>query len=368
MPPFARSPSSEAVRARALATPRPPSPTAAVLLSLLSPCVGHVYAGSARRGAFWIGLWLAAEVPLTWLLMRVSPVVAVAALLGVGLAIWIGAAIDARAAARRATVAASWRLVAATLMALFAVERLETLLLKLWVVEAYLVPSGSMSPTLLVGDHFLIDKTRGAREGLVAGDVVALRSPDSPQDRVVYRVVATAGQRVEMKGGRIWLDGAPVPRCAVGPATLTDATVHGEVAEASALRGELFVERIGARAYLTITAATASASRDGRTQVPVFVRADAGPWTVKPGEVFVLGDNRNNARDSRDWYGGAGGGLPLGNVEGRAFAVLYADTATSLRFDRSGADPSGRPRLPKELAALQPKLDRCLSDDAPFER
>lgn len=368
MPPFARSPSSAAARAGIRATTRAPSPSVAALLSLLSPCVGHVYAGRARRGFAWIALWLAVELPLTWLLMGASPAFAVMALAGLALAIWIGAAIDARAVARRAPAAASWRLVAATLMALFAVERLEALLLKRWVVEVFLVPGGSMAPSLLAGDHFLVDKTRGARAALTAGDVVVLRSPEHPQERFVYRVVATAGQRVELKAGRIWLDGAPIPRCAVGAATLTDPTVSGAVAEASTLQGELFVERLGARAYLTLSSAAASASRDGRTQVPVFVRTEAGPWTVKPGEVFVLGDNRNDAHDSRDWYGGAGGGLPLGNVEGRAFAVVYSDTATSLRFDRSGADPSGRPRLPKELAALEPKLDRCLASDAPFER
>jgi signal peptidase I len=348
--------------------PPAPSPTTALLLSLLSPCVGHVYAGHARRGFAWVAAWLLAEVPLTWLLMRVSPFVAVAALVVVGLAIWIGAAVDALVVAGRASARAPWRLVAATLMALFAVERLETLVLQRWVVEAFVAPAASMSPSLLAGDHFLIDKTRSAREAPIAGDVVVLRGPEHPQDRFVYRVVATAGQRVEVKAGRIWLDGAPIPRCDVGPAALSDPTVSGAVAAASTLQGELFVERLGARAYLTLAAEAASASRDGRTQVPVYVRTEAGPWTVKAGEVFVLGDNRNNARDSREWFGGAGGGLPLGDVEGRVFAVTYSDTATALRFDRSGVDPSGRPRLPKELAALQPQLERCLAPDAPFEK
>ncbi len=365
---------SRAARAFASAPPprgagaRAPSPSVALLLSLLSPCLGHVYVGRARRGAAWIGAWLLLQVPLAWLLVRAAPVAGLVALVVLGLVIWLGAALDALVLARRATSQAPWRLVAATLMALLAFERLGTLLCKRWVLEAFVAPSASMAPSLLVGDHFLIDKTRGARQPPAPGEVVVFRSPERPQDRYAFRVVATAGQRVELKDGRIWIDGAPIPRCDVGPATLGDATVTGEVAAASTLVGEVYVERLGAHAWLTLVSAAASASRDGQKQVPIYVRTNGGPWTVKAGEVFVLGDDRNDARDSREWFDGAGGGLPLANVEGRAFAVLYSDSATGPRFDRSGADPSGRPRLPKDLTALQPKLERCLADGAPFER
>ena len=73
-----------------------------------------------------------------------------------------------------------------------------------------------------------------------------------------------------------------------------------------------------------------------------------GPYFVKPDEVWVMGDNRNNSHDSRGWYEGRGGGVPSVNLKGRAmFVWLSVDTAGSFAWDRLGVGVMGKPVLPK---------------------
>jgi len=165
--------------------------------------------------------------------------------------------------------------------------------------DHYVVPSGSMEPTVAVGDHVCVNKLAyGLRvpesetyvvpiSGPARGDVVVLDSP-SDGEVLLKRVVAVPGDRVAVHGGRLTLDGVAV--------TLTDGSSGGDV----------FTEQLGEHAH------------------PVSLDFGGGPdvnGTVIPeGRYLVLGDNRGNSRDGRYF-----GLVSRGAILGRAEAVCIHD-------------------------------------------
>jgi signal peptidase I len=220
------------------------------------------------------------------------------------------------------------------------------------VVEAFKIPSGSMLPTLQIGDHIFVNKfTYGpmlpftdtrlfSRMPPERGDVIVFENPDhGPSDEredYIKRVIALPGDVLEADGGHPIINGWRVPSCRVGTYTFS------EQKEGPLDSGELFVEYLGERAYLTFY-------ESGH-----FDRHE-GPFTVKPGEVWVFGDNRNNSRDSRAWYGGRGGGVPFANMKGRAMFVW-------LPMDRFLVNVMGSPQLPNGAPAEMVRgIATCLS-------
>jgi signal peptidase I len=120
--------------------------------------------------------------------------------------------------------------------------------------------------------------------------------------------------------------------------------------------GDLFVEYLGDEAYLTL-----------------FDHASAlneyqGPYDVKPGEVWVLGDNRNNSHDSRAWWGGQGGGVPFPNIKGRALFVWLSVAESNIDWTRLGAPVMGKPRLPKAMKHLEPAIEKCMRERPPLDK
>lgn len=137
------------------------------------------------------------------------------------------------------------------------------LLGRLYVVEPLVIATGSMEPTLSAGEHVLVNHLTGQAR---VGDVVLLRAPDG--ELMVKRVVATAGQRVALRDGRLVVDGTR----RVEP-----------YSDPEALDSVYF-----------------------------------GPVRVPAGSVFVLGDRRSGSRDSRIF-----GSVPLEDVEGKVVAVVW---------------------------------------------
>jgi signal peptidase I len=191
------------------------------------------------------------------------------------------------------------------------------LLLRVFVIEAFKIPSGSMIPTLQIGDHIFVNKmaygpivpwTRLRLSPSLPpkrGDVMVFEFPEKRDQDFIKRVIALPGDRLEVKDGHPILNGWAVPSCAVGSYT------YHEGDSIVTRRAEMAVEYLEDKAYLTVYERTFS-SGAGETQ---------GPYFVKPGEVWVLGDNRNNSHDSRSWFGGRGGGVPYENIKGRAMFV-----------------------------------------------
>jgi len=229
------------------------------------------------------------------------------------------------------------------------------LLLRAFVVEAFKIPSGSMLPTLQIQDHIFVNKLAygptipfsGTRlfENMPPkrGDVMVFQYPEKPEDDFIKRVIALEGDTLVVDAGHPILNGWQVPSCRAGKYEFQEHDA------ALPTRGDLYVEFLGDYSYLTLY-------EDGHFE------GRQGPYHVKPGEVWVLGDNRNNSSDSRAWYNQRGGGVPYPLIKGRAlFVWLSFGRDGDVTWDRLLHNVMGAPTLPKGAPAeLLDSIQRCL--------
>jgi signal peptidase I len=191
-------------------------------------------------------------------------------------------------------------------------------------VEPFKIPSGSMKPTLLVGDFILVNKyTYGIRLPVVnrkvvevnpirRGDVVVFRYPADPTVDYIKRVVGTPGDKIAYRGKRLTVNGEVVPVQSSG--FYTDA-------ELNYLRLPTFLEKLGAAPHqMMIVPAQPPVDL---AQVRQFAHRDNCEYnddgfscTVPEGHYFMMGDNRDQSSDSRYW-----GFVPDDHIKGRAFLV-----------------------------------------------
>lgn len=193
-------------------------------------------------------------------------------------------------------------IVVAVLLALF---------VRTFIVQAFKIPSGSMLPTLQIGDHLLVSKfSYGVRlpvtgtaliprQSPAHGDVVVFRFPRDRSLDYIKRVVAIAGDTVEVRDKQVFLNGQQVEN---------------------------------PHAYFTTRDIMSAAAGP---------RDNFGPVTVPDGKIFVMGDNRDNSYDSRFW-----GFVDLQDVLGKALVIYWSwdvdkslfsiDRYTSIRWNRLG--------------------------------
>ncbi|MEM6790631.1 MAG: signal peptidase I [Myxococcota bacterium] len=246
------------------------------------------------------------------------------------------------------------------------------LILRVFVVEAFKIPSGSMIPTLMVGDHIFVAKYAygplifGSDTRLydnlppARGDVMVFKFPEKKEQDYIKRVIALPGDKLEVVDGRPVLNDWLVPHCYVGEVDVEKA------------RGHLYVEFLGEHAYFTMyneRLPDETCARDAQCSRGGACRGGAcgllqGPYRVKDDEAWVMGDNRNNSLDSRMWRGGLGAGVPFENIKGRAMFVWFSwDQTTRFASERLGVDVMGAPKLPDgsppEVASA---LAQCLRD------
>lgn len=177
------------------------------------------------------------------------------------------------------------------------------------------VPSGSMKPTILIGDRIFVNKLAydlkvpflgkqvAVWDDPVRGDIVICWSP-ADGARLVKRVVGVPGDVLEMKGGQL--------------------IINGLLLEYDQENGEDFVRALGeeAASYRYFTE-----DLEGRRHIVAVTpgkRAirDFGPITIEPGQYFMMGDNRDNSADSR-YFGFVPREDVVGRVEGVAFSLDY---------------------------------------------
>ena len=209
-------------------------------------------------------------------------------------------------------------------LASFAVWIFAALTFRSVVASAYVIPSGSMIPTLQVGDRILVEKLSlgvnvplpfvQAKLGAQSpdrGDIVVFAQPVTDTD-LVKRVVAVAGDRVELAGGRLRVNGQERARTALGPVREEDYDeASGRWFEQS-YQG--FAESLGGTRFTTLS---------------LRAGGNYGPVTVPAGHVFVLGDNRDNSSDSRYW-----GFVPIERIRGRARRVVWSAGPEGPRWSR----------------------------------
>jgi signal peptidase I len=182
-------------------------------------------------------------------------------------------------------------------------------------LEAFRIPAGSMWPTLEVGDQVMVDNRRFEP---VRGDVIVFQYPVEPDKSFIKRVVGVAGDRLELDGEVLRLNGQPVARQRSPEACRLPAGVEPDEAWAACVLYDETLPR--GRRYQVADLATPA--RRGYRHLPI---------TVPPGHVYVIGDNRDNSHDSRFW-----GPVPLGLVKGRAIMVWWSAGPAGPRWSRLG--------------------------------
>jgi len=166
------------------------------------------------------------------------------------------------------------------------------LFVRTFVVQAFKIPTGSMEPNLLVGDHLLVNKfifspTATSPERMVLpirdirrGDIVVFKFPEDPERDFIKRVIGLPGDTVELRQRELFINGQKV-------------------------------EEPYAHYLFPVSEGQESANFD--------VRERYGPVTVPDRHYFMMGDNRDNSQDSRYW-----GFLPRSYVKGQADMIYYS--------------------------------------------
>jgi signal peptidase I len=193
------------------------------------------------------------------------------------------------------------------------------LLLRSFLLEPFTIPSGSMLPTLEVGDYIVVNKyAYGLRLPVLGteimpvgkpqrGDVMVFKYPENPRQNYIKRVIGLPGDTVRIADGRVYVNGAELAR--------TPAEFSGE-------NWELYYrEKNGAAEHLI-------RHEEGRES-----SSPQGEWTVPPASYFMMGDNRDNSRDSRYW-----GFVPDRFIVGKASYVwMHKEPGLHLpSFSRNG--------------------------------
>jgi signal peptidase I len=224
----------------------------------------------------------------------------------------------------------------ALLIVLGALALVVPTLLRIFVIEAFKIPAGSMYPSLLIGDHIFVAKWGYGCEGCVPerGRVFAFRYPGLEPVDYVKRVIALPGDELEVVSGALVLNGWKVPRCHLGRTEVQEP-------EGRSHTYEVVVEFLQGNSYLVAL----DVDHDDGHQ---------GPYRVAANEAWVLGDNRNNSSDSRAWRAGQGAGVPFGNFHGPIWTLWFPP-------ERIGVLTEGAPSLPAELQSLAPALAVCLA-------
>lgn len=183
------------------------------------------------------------------------------------------------------------------------------LLFRSFLFEPFKIPSGSMVPTLLIGDFIVVNKfSYGIRLPVVntkviplgepeRGDVVVFRYPQDPGINYIKRVVGLPGDTITYRGKQLFINGELVEKGESRP--YLSSEVKCSTPRSDAVR---YLETLG--------------SREHDILVHEGTRGRNGQWQVPAGHYFMMGDNRDRSNDSRGW-----GFVPEENLVGKAVAI-----------------------------------------------
>jgi len=292
----------------------PRKPLLAALMSFILPGFGQLYNGEVNK-AIWLFLAFALlSQPAIVLAALYLPSVMMmpALLLGLllALALWIFGIVDARRTARRldAYVAQAWQTSGAYMLILILCDVVALPTLTGYIrghqVEPFRVPSSSMEPTVLPGDVFFADKRYNCpdcKQGVRRGDVALFVYPNDRSQVYIKRIIGMPGDRVRIRDVEV---------------TVNEVALTARSERSGA---DLLVTEHDAGRHWQVRW---SGSHSG---------APDADLTVPPGQVLVLGDNRNRSADSRTI-----GTVPLQEIVGKACQVWFSAGADGIRWERLG--------------------------------
>jgi signal peptidase I len=262
------------------------SPWTAAILSLLMPGLGQVYTGALAQGLVW--MFLCGFFSVTGLLFLSFPsayswTLGCVAELSV-VVIWLAAAVDSRRLALRCKPDYELkdynRWYAYVLLLFLGTGGLlaYALYVRDQLIQPFIIPSAAMYPTILPHDRIIAVKNAYQTADPQRGDLVLFADPDNRRVFFIKRVVAIAGDIVEIKSGNLYVSGVELPRESIGPATINSGKTTST--------GEVFHENNNGANYRIFISQEKPA-------------ADFGPITVPKHDCFVMADNRHNSFDSR---------------------------------------------------------------------
>ena len=282
---------------------QPRKPFVASLMSLVLPGFGQLYNGQVIK-AIWLFLAFALiSVPGIAAIALYLPTVLTVPTLALSLiavvAMWLFGIIDAwrQAGQRQHYLAAAWQCSGAYAAVLVLCSGLALPLLIDYVrsnqVEPFRIPSASMAPAVLQGDLLFADKRYnragwagvpgGQTSSIARGDIAIFTYPNDRTLKYIKRIIALPGDKVKIQNGEVQVNG------------------------------------------VLLAAALPSAQA---TDKPAANELDI---TVAAGQVFVMGDNRSNSKDSRDF-----GSVPMQDVVGKARQVWFSSGPDGVRWQRLG--------------------------------
>lgn len=202
------------------------------------------------------------------------------------------------------------------------------LLIRAFVAQAYNIPSGSMKPTLLVGDFILVNKLVYRFSEPQRGDIVVFKYPIDPNIDFIKRIVALPGEEVEVRNNQVFINGKPLPLIEVGRGEENGVrkVIYEEVMPEGIKHKVQFYEDFP------------------------FSKRDFGPVVVPPNHYFVMGDNRDNSEDSRYW-----GFVPRENIVGKAFVIYFSGDVPPLQTTDVSIFTGIKQLI---LAILNPRFER----------
>ena len=268
--------------------------------------VGLYVLGQHRRFAMWTIPAIIAETTMivaAWNAWSWIFVVAGIMMISLG----IGSIVDTFVASS-SIAAPPFRRALVTVLSIFVCERAALYGVRNWLVESFSLPSAAMAPTLLVGDHIMVKKKV---DDIRRGDIVVFRYPPQPSVNYLKRVMALAGDTIEVRANDVFVNGIAVAQ------SPSSEACPGAKASQAAEGCRLIHEQSDGRAHDIML--------DGS------FNSDMATVKVPAANVFVMGDNRNNSKDSRVW-----GFVPAENLIGQATFIYLSLSPDGAHWDRVG--------------------------------
>lgn len=299
-------------------------PLTAIVLSLIMPGLGHIYCGRIVKGII-LAFLSSIFIPVIFGALSVSHssvrIAVIITALFASIVIWLIAVIDSWYTAKHTTDSYilkdynKWYVYIILILMSTGNSTQIAFNVRSTLVEAFRVPVASNYPTIVPGDRILANKLAYKNSDPQRGDLIVFLNPENRRINFLKRVVAIAGDTVEIKDGLVYVNDEKLQRQKLAQSTLDNIRVK---VKGEALEGDVFEETNGDVKYKIFLAKPPHNKTSG----------DFAKITVPEHHSFVLGDNRNNSRDSRHF-----GPVLLATIKGRA-DYLYWPAKDWTRFGR----------------------------------